>query len=74
MRYSLGMLLVFLSRVWAAPTQVDLATLATFEGTSTSNTPGVDQGTMAFGDFNCDGVEDLILASGAYATSKGGCT
>jgi len=55
----------------ANPDQIDLATLDTFTGTSTSNTPGVDQGVMTFGDFNCDGTKDLIFSSPFYATNKG---
>lgn len=47
----------------ANPDQIDLSTVPNFSGTSTSNTPGVEQGVMAFGDFNCDGTVDEDTSS-----------
>lgn len=59
----------FISLKALATTSVSLSSLVSINGTDDTNTPGTGVGEMNTGDFNCDGIDDLVIGSGLYSDS-----
>lgn len=66
----LGILFLFSQSLHAASTAIDPSTLASWYGTSSTN-DATSGGNTALGDFNGDGVNDIIMSAPAYSTAKG---